>query len=485
MRIPSSLPASRKSVPREFVALVLVSFAAVGPACGAREDVLLRPGVQPAEARVDVESGLVSVERDGLVVSAEGVLLPEPGGDRPLPTSWITVENHRSDRVVVTPADVRLIGSFGNQQAPMPISVDGSHDRELRYALVDPSIHTYVALHFGWATTRNAVSTSRSPSVRSSSPVDDHLGPWGQADDAHDRRMVRTVTVVRHDHPGVLSCVQSKEEVIEVTPDAEHREGRAGGSRRVREVPSHDRERGLDEFRSPRIQVGAQDDRPAPERVDERLGLTSPGGAEGVEDPAPSGAVLEVRRGHAKLPGAPVPLHAGHGRHERHAALALARQLHHADVSEGMGRQDRHAAILDGRVRGRSAVGLRRCVGHVQSERSCHFHDVGSTPGRGRVVKRLSVVARPRWQGVRTRAMGLLEENGERSRRPSTGERSCMDPADQSGNVATPGVHVPRDHENRVRRTHDPEGFEACGPALCTGASPAGGRTGLRRPRTP
>ena len=150
MSIRSSSPAGATPVPRRVIALILVSFAAIGPACGAREDVLLTPGVQPAEARVDVESGLVSVEREGLVVSAEGVMLPEPRGDRPLPTFWITVENHRTDRVVVTPADVRLVDSFGNQHAPMPVAVDGSHDRELRYAVVDPRIHTYVALHFGW-----------------------------------------------------------------------------------------------------------------------------------------------------------------------------------------------------------------------------------------------------------------------------------------------------------------------------------------------
>jgi hypothetical protein len=138
-------------VPPRSIALVLLPAWLAAAACaGPREDVLLTPGVQPVEAHVDVEAGLVSVERDGVVVSAEGVMLPEPRGDTPLPTFWITVENHRGDRVTVTPADVRLVDSFGNQLAPMPVSVDGSHDRELRYAVVDPRIHTYVALHFGW-----------------------------------------------------------------------------------------------------------------------------------------------------------------------------------------------------------------------------------------------------------------------------------------------------------------------------------------------
>jgi hypothetical protein len=114
------------------------------------EQVVLTPGVQAGDAVVDIDAGTVTDERDGVIVSVQGVMLPEPRGETPLPTFWVTVENNRDDRIVLTPADARLVDSFGNQLAPVPMSVDGSHGRDLRYAVVDPRVHTYVALHFGW-----------------------------------------------------------------------------------------------------------------------------------------------------------------------------------------------------------------------------------------------------------------------------------------------------------------------------------------------
>lgn len=125
--------------------LALLSLAA----CGPRQHVALRPGVQPGDATVDVETGTVTRGQDGIAVDVQAAMLPEPHGDRPRPTFWVTVRNDRDEKIVVTPADARLVDSFGVQHAPVPMSVEGSGGN-LRYALVDPEVHSYVALHFGW-----------------------------------------------------------------------------------------------------------------------------------------------------------------------------------------------------------------------------------------------------------------------------------------------------------------------------------------------
>jgi hypothetical protein len=114
-----------------------------------RERILLEPGVQLGDAEVDVESGVVTMEREGVGVSVQAAMLPSPRGEALHPTFWVTVRNDREERIVVRPADARLIDTFGNQLAPVPMSV-GASGRDVRYALVDPEIHTYVSLHFGW-----------------------------------------------------------------------------------------------------------------------------------------------------------------------------------------------------------------------------------------------------------------------------------------------------------------------------------------------
>jgi len=135
---------------RHVAPLALVPWTASFLACaGTQERVVLEPSIQSAEATVDVEAGTVTLERQGVVVTAQGAMLPAPRGDDIHPTFWVTVENRRDEPVAVRPAAARLIDSFGNQVSPVPVSVDRGAD-DVRYALVDPEIHTYVALHFGW-----------------------------------------------------------------------------------------------------------------------------------------------------------------------------------------------------------------------------------------------------------------------------------------------------------------------------------------------
>jgi hypothetical protein len=76
-------------------------------------------------------------------------MLPAPREGALHPTFWVTVENARDESVHLRPAQARLVDTFGNQLAPVPMSVSEG-DRRVRYALVDPEIHTYVSLHFGW-----------------------------------------------------------------------------------------------------------------------------------------------------------------------------------------------------------------------------------------------------------------------------------------------------------------------------------------------
>lgn len=128
------------------MALLVVMSACGGP----REYVVLEPGAQSTDAEVDVEAGTVTLDREGIVVSVQGAMLPAPRGGSVHPTFWVTVENTRHEAVAVKPAEARLVDTFGNQLAPVPMSVSGG-GREVRYALVDPEIHTYVSLHFGWA----------------------------------------------------------------------------------------------------------------------------------------------------------------------------------------------------------------------------------------------------------------------------------------------------------------------------------------------
>lgn len=111
--------------------------------------VALTPGAQPGDATVDWETGSVTLEQEGVLVTAQGALLPDPRGRVLHPTFWVTVENDREERISVRPSDARLVDAAGRQMEPVPMSVDVG-GREVRYALVDPRIRTYVSLHYGW-----------------------------------------------------------------------------------------------------------------------------------------------------------------------------------------------------------------------------------------------------------------------------------------------------------------------------------------------
>jgi hypothetical protein len=119
-------------------------------ACASRQQrIALEPGVQLSDASVEWETGSVTLEREGVVVTAQGAMLPSPRGRTLHPTFWVTVENHRDERIAVRPTDARLVDAFGHQLEPLPMTVDRS-GREVRYALVDPEIRTYISLHYGW-----------------------------------------------------------------------------------------------------------------------------------------------------------------------------------------------------------------------------------------------------------------------------------------------------------------------------------------------
>lgn len=134
---------------RDARSLILV-FASTACA-GASEHIVLTPGLQSdEEAVVDVQAGSVTQEKEGVVLRVQGVMLPAPRGETPHPTFWVTVENRTAGRITVTPGDARLVDTFGEQHAPLSMSTGGPLDQDVRYALVDPEIHTYVALRFGW-----------------------------------------------------------------------------------------------------------------------------------------------------------------------------------------------------------------------------------------------------------------------------------------------------------------------------------------------
>src|SRR5687768_13940966 len=96
------------------LAALSLSACATGPS-----RVALEPGPQTGPADVDLESGSVTVERDLVLVTGQGALLPAPRSGELHPTFWITIRNERDDRISFRPTDARLIDTFGNQLAPV------------------------------------------------------------------------------------------------------------------------------------------------------------------------------------------------------------------------------------------------------------------------------------------------------------------------------------------------------------------------------
>ncbi len=139
----------RSRVGRDFAWALASALSLALLGCAPRRQIVLQPGVQVTGADVDLESGSIFLERERVVVTAQGAMLPSPHSGTLHPTFWVTVENGREGRIAVTPTDARLVDTFGNQLEPLPMSVDRG-GREVRYALVDPEIRTYVSLHFGW-----------------------------------------------------------------------------------------------------------------------------------------------------------------------------------------------------------------------------------------------------------------------------------------------------------------------------------------------
>lgn len=140
------LPAIVRGRAAPLLAAASLAFAACATG---QPDIALEPGIQVAAADVDLASGSVSIEQEGVVVTAQGAMLPSPRGGALHPTFWVTIQNNGDERIAVTPTDARLVDAFGNQLDPVPMSVD-RHGRQVGYALVDPEVRTYVSLHFGW-----------------------------------------------------------------------------------------------------------------------------------------------------------------------------------------------------------------------------------------------------------------------------------------------------------------------------------------------
>ena len=130
-------------------AVFMAAALSLGACATSQPRVALEPGVQPGDAIVDWPAGSVTVEQEGVAVTAQGAMLPDPRSERLHPTFWVTVQNDREERISVRPTDARLVDAFGNQLEPVPMSVDRG-GQEVRYALVDPEIRTYFSLHFGW-----------------------------------------------------------------------------------------------------------------------------------------------------------------------------------------------------------------------------------------------------------------------------------------------------------------------------------------------
>lgn len=121
----------------------------LGACASGQPHVALEPGVQRGDAVVDRQAGTVTLEEQGVVVSAQGAMLPAPRDGTLHPTFWVTVQNNREERITVRPTDARLVDTFGHQLEPVPMIVDRG-GREVRYARVDPEIRTYISLHYGW-----------------------------------------------------------------------------------------------------------------------------------------------------------------------------------------------------------------------------------------------------------------------------------------------------------------------------------------------
>ena len=131
------------------MSLAAAGSVAAAACAGTRERIVLEPGLQMTDATVDVEAGSVTAEHEGVVVIAQAAMMPAPRRRTLHPAFWVTVENTRSERISLRPAQARLIDTFGNQLEPLSMSAGGG-GREVGYALVDPEVHTYVSLHYGW-----------------------------------------------------------------------------------------------------------------------------------------------------------------------------------------------------------------------------------------------------------------------------------------------------------------------------------------------
>lgn len=136
-----------RSTKLKFVVLTLIFLMGCA---GTQKKISLEPGKQVIEADVDIQSGAVTQQMENVEVSVQAAMLPEPNGDTPYPTFWITIRNNRDNKITIKPAQAMLIDSFGKQYKPLAMSTDSIASHENKYVVVDPYVHTYFSLNFGW-----------------------------------------------------------------------------------------------------------------------------------------------------------------------------------------------------------------------------------------------------------------------------------------------------------------------------------------------
>ncbi len=140
-----------KIVHKLFIGGVVAAFVFLAGCATTQKTVSLQPGTQITNAQVNPDSEAVTQQQDSVEVSVQAAMLPGPYDNTTHPSFWVTVQNNRSTQISLKPAAARMIDSFGNQFDPVPMAVETNNKNEVdQYVIVDPEIHAYFGLHYGW-----------------------------------------------------------------------------------------------------------------------------------------------------------------------------------------------------------------------------------------------------------------------------------------------------------------------------------------------
>ena len=131
--------------------MVLAATGIITVGCsGTQKGIYLEPGNQVARSDVDLNDGSITQKIDGVEVSVRGVILTGSNGKSLHPSFWVTVKNNRSSKIQFNPAKARLVDSFGDQQRPLPISLNENGKDEFFYKVIDPDIRLFYSIRYGW-----------------------------------------------------------------------------------------------------------------------------------------------------------------------------------------------------------------------------------------------------------------------------------------------------------------------------------------------